>query len=268
MGGKGLQASEGFRMIEGKPLISVITCAHNEEKYVGKCLASVRKALRNFESEVVFVADRCTDNTVEIAKKYNVEKLIVKDWKNWENSYAESLQTGFLSSSGRYVSIVDADVVLPEDFFEKMLPLIKGETVSVSARVETYPFTLFNSVYYAWERTHELTPFEKEPRGAARIMLREVLCEIGGFSDVSAPDTDIDVKVRRRGYRSVYFNEVKVWHIRQITLRKILSGQLSSGVSRYNLGVGFMRTLGHSIFRARPLVLCGWITEWLRHKLK
>lgn len=255
-------------MVREKPLISVITCAHNEEKYVGKCLASVRRALRNFESEIVFVADRCTDSTVEIAKRYCVEKLVVKDRKTWENSYAESLQTGFLSSSGRYVSIVDADIIVSEDFFEKMLQLIRGETVSVSAKVETYPSTLFNSLYHAWERTHELTPFGKEPRGAARIILREVLYEIGGFSDVSAPDTDLDVKIRKRGYKSVCFNGVKVWHIRQITLKKVLSSQLSSGVSRYNLGVGFMRTLGHSIFRARPLVLCGWITEWLRRKLE
>jgi glycosyltransferase involved in cell wall biosynthesis len=254
------------KMAEGKPIISVITCAHNEERYVGKCLASVRRALRNFESEIVFVADCCNDNTVEIAKKYNVEKLIVKNWKSWKNSYAEALQTGFLQSSGKYVNILDADIVIPNDFFEKMLPIVKGKTVSVSASVETYPSTLFNSLYYAWERTHELTPFGKEPRGAARIMLREVLEEVGGFSDVLAPDTDLDVKVRERGYRSVYFKDVKVWHIREINFEKVVAGQLGSGAARYNLGVSFMRTLGHSIFRARPFVTCGWIIEWLREE--
>ncbi len=255
-------------MAGGNPVISVITCAHNEERYVGKCLASVRRALRNFESEIVFVADRCTDNTVEIAKKYNVEKLILKDWKDWENSYAEALQTGFLQSSGKYVSIVDADIVVPNDLFEKMLPMVRGDIVSVSAMVETFPSTLVNRLYYAWERTHDFTPLGKEPRGAARIILRKVLCEIGGFRDFPAPDTDLDVRIRKKGYRSVYSREVKVWHIREISLKKVVAGQLGSGVARYNLGVSFMRTLGHSIFRARPLVLYGWITEWLKHKLR
>jgi len=253
-------------MVNGKPMISVITCAHNEERYVGKCLASVRRALRNFGGEIVFVADRCTDNTVEIAKKYNVEKLIVKDWKKWENSYAEALQAGFLQSAGKYVSIIDADIVVPNDFFEKMLPIVRGNIVSVSAVVETYPSTLVNRLYYAWERTHNLAPLGKEPRGAARIILRRVLCEIGGFGDFPAPDTVLDVKIRKKGYGSICFNGVKVWHIREITLKKVVAGQLGSGAARYNLGVSFIRTLGHSIIRARPLVLYGWITEWLKHK--
>jgi len=252
---------------KGRPLISVIICAHNEEKYVGKCLSSVRRALKNFESEIIFVADRCSDNTAKIAEKYNVEKLIIKNWKNWRNSYAESLQTGFLHSSGQYISIIDADIVIPENFFKKMLPMIKEKTVSVSAKVETYPSTLLNRLFYAWEKFHDITPFGREPRGAARIILSKILHEIEGFRDVSTPDTDLDIRIRKRGYKSLYFNEIKTWHIREITFKKIINSQLASGTSRYNLGIGFMRTLGHSIFRARPLVLYGWIIEWLRHKI-
>jgi glycosyltransferase involved in cell wall biosynthesis len=255
-------------MIDRKPMISVITCAHNEEKYVGKCLASVRRALRDFKGEIVFVADRCTDNTVEIAKRYNVEKLIMKDWKKWRNSYAEALLTGFLQSSGKYISIVDADIIVPNDFFEKMLPLFRDNIASVSAMVETYPSTLINRLYYAWERTHNLAPLGREPRGAARIIIREVLYEIGGFSDVPAPDTDLDIKIRKKGYKSIYFKGVKVWHIREINFKKIVSSQLGSGMARYNLGVGFMKTLGHSIFRVRPFVIYAWVIEWLRHKFK
>ncbi|MGC9069214.1 MAG: glycosyltransferase, partial [Thermoprotei archaeon] len=102
-------------MLGSKPEISVIVCAHNEERYIGKCLAALRRALEGFNGEIVFVADRCTDGTVDLAKRYNVEKLIIKDKKMWENSYAESLQMGFLNSSGGYVCIVDADIVVPND---------------------------------------------------------------------------------------------------------------------------------------------------------
>jgi len=246
-------------------LISVITCAHNEDKYVGKCLASVRRALRKFDGEIVFVADRCTDNTVKIAEKYGVDKLIEKTWRRWKNSYAESLQIGLLNSSGKYISIIDADIVVPENFFEKMLPLMRGNIVSVSAKVETLPSTLLNRVLYAWEKTHEITPFGREPRGAARVIKKKILSEIGGFRDVMAPDTDLDIRVRRKNYRSLYVDWIRVWHIREITLRKIINGQFSSGAARYQLGISFMRALGHSIFRLRPLVAYGWLREWLKH---
>lgn len=101
------------------PLVSVIMCAHNEQKYVKASLVSVKRALRKVKGEIVFVADRCTDNTVKIAKEHNVDKLIIKTWKNWKNSYSESLQLGFRNSSGHYISIIDADIVVPEDFLRE-----------------------------------------------------------------------------------------------------------------------------------------------------
>ncbi|MEM2104446.1 MAG: glycosyltransferase [Candidatus Bathyarchaeia archaeon] len=253
-------------MIKKKPLISVITCAHNEEKYVGKCLASIRKAFKNFEGEIVFVADRCSDGTVQIAKHYNVEKLVIKSWKKWKNSYAESLQAGFLNSAGQYVCIVDADIVLPEVFFEKLLPLVKCKIASTSTKVETYPSSLLNNVCHAWEKTHEITPFVREPRGAARIIQRDVLHKIGGFRDVLAPDTDLDIRIKKEGYKSIYVKEIKVWHIRRINLRKIINSQVSSGIARVQLQVGFARTLAHSIFRLRLFVTYGWLLAQLKRE--
>jgi glycosyltransferase involved in cell wall biosynthesis len=246
-----------------KPLISVITCAHNEENYVGKSLNGVLRALKDFKSEIVFVADRCTDSTVHIAKKHKTDRLIEKTWKRWQNSYAEALQTGFSYASGSYVSIVDADIVIPEDFFKKLVPLVNNQTSSVSARVRTYPNTLTNRLFYAWEQTHEITPFGREPRGAARVMLRRVLDEINGFRDVIAPDTDLDQRLEQKGYKSIYFSSVSVWHIRNITLGKTISAQLNSGRTRYNMGAGIVETLGHAVFRGRPFVVYGWISEWL-----
>ena len=67
-------------------MISVIICAHNEEEYIDKCLQKVLDALERFSGEIIFVADRCTDNTVEKAKKYDV-KIIEKKWEKWKNSY-------------------------------------------------------------------------------------------------------------------------------------------------------------------------------------
>ena len=98
-------------METAKPLISVICCAHNEEDYINKSFPLVLKALEKFPSEVLFVADRCTDKTVQFARQYDVT-VIEKTWKNWENSYAEALQTGYLKAKGKYVSIIDADLSL------------------------------------------------------------------------------------------------------------------------------------------------------------
>lgn len=247
---------------KGTPKVSVIICAHNEEKYVGKCLSSVLNALRDIGNEIIFVADRCTDNSVEIAKKYGVTKLIEKTWKKWENSYAESLQSGYLQASGEHISIIDADVVVPSDFFEKLIPMINDRIVSVSAQIVTFPHSFWNCVVYAWEKTYRFSPFGRNPRGAARVILKRALDEVNGFSDVPAPDTSLDLKLRQRGFMSVLSDNMRVWHIRDITLDKTVNGQLNAGRGRYILGVSFIRTVGHAIFRFRPFTICGWLMEW------
>ncbi len=245
----------------------MICCAHNEEEYVEICLQNLFKALDGLSSEVIFVADRCTDGTVEIAEKYNV-KIIEKNWRRWRNSYSESLQTGYANARGVYVSIVDADLVIPANFFRKLVPFVKSDVVSAAARVVVFPDTFWNRMMYAWEKTHDLAPLGRKPYGAARVIFKKALNEIGGFHDVPTPDTDIDLHFAERGYRSVDVTAVKVYHLRHLTLSRMVGGQINSGRGRYALGLGLLRTIGHGIFRFRPLVICGWLLERQRDSLR
>jgi glycosyltransferase involved in cell wall biosynthesis len=243
----------------------VICCAHNEKEYVNKSIPSILKALKHVSGEVLFVADRCTDNTVSIARKYDVV-VIEKAWKKWKNSYAESLQTGYLEARGNYVSIIDADIAVPVNLFSDLLSIIRGDVASVAADVVTCPDTLWNRVMYAWEKTYSLAPFGKEPRGASRLILKSALDEIGGFGDVAAPDTNLDMELAKNGYKSVSTLTIKTYHLRHLSVGKMISGQMNSGRARHNLGISFKRTVGHSLLRVRPFTLSGWLQEWVNRK--
>ena len=164
-------------MTDQRPFISVICCAHNEEEYVGTSIPAILNALKGFSSEVLFVADRCTDGTVEIAKKYNVT-VIEKKQKKWKSSIAESQQIGYLKAKGNYISIIDADIAVPSNLFSDLLQMIRGDVASVAADVVTYPDTFWNRMFYAWEKTYNFAPFGKEPRGASRLILKLSLIHI------------------------------------------------------------------------------------------
>ena len=50
--------------------ISVVTPAHNEEQYLGKCIGSVKAAAQSaqlLDVEHIVVLNRCTDRTEEVA---------------------------------------------------------------------------------------------------------------------------------------------------------------------------------------------------------
>jgi glycosyltransferase involved in cell wall biosynthesis len=253
--------------MQAAPLVSVVMCAHNEEDYVDESLSALTESLRGLSSEVIFVADRCVDGTVRKARIHK-PRIIEKKWNKWKNSYAESLQTGYRHTKGVYISIVDADIVVPRTFFKDLLPLLGKRTASVAALVSTFPDTLLNRAMYAWEKTRKVAPLGKEPRGAARILTRSALEQIGGFKDVLTPDTDVDLRLASLGYRSVGSDRVKVYHIRHVTIRKMISGQVNSGRARYALRTGFSRTVAHAMFRLRPLTIVGWVLEWQRHSDK
>jgi len=243
------------------PLISVIVCAHNEEAYVDKCLPFLINALKDFSNEIIFIADRCTDNTAERARKYNV-KIIEKKWRNWESSYAESLQVGYTNARGAYLGIVDVDIMVPANFFKDIVPMIRGDVASIAASVVTYPDTLWNRIMYAWEKTYGFAPLGREPYGAAMVICKKALDEIGGFRSVPTPDTDINIRLVKRGYKSIATSVVKVYHMRHISLGTMIDGQINCGRGRYALGISLVRTMGHALFRLRPLIIYGWFSEW------
>ena len=65
-----------------KPVLSVAIPAHNEEKYIARCIKSIVIAARHASQpvEVVVALNRCTDRTREIAESLGAH-CIVEDTK-------------------------------------------------------------------------------------------------------------------------------------------------------------------------------------------
>lgn len=62
-----------------KTKFSVVIPAHNEEKYIGRCLRAVISASKYVKPdsvEIIVVANRCTDKTCEIARHYGARVLV------------------------------------------------------------------------------------------------------------------------------------------------------------------------------------------------
>ena len=58
-----------------KTHISVIIPAHNEEKYIERCIESIKAADSVFpgNTEIIVVCNRCTDRTEHIAEENGAE---------------------------------------------------------------------------------------------------------------------------------------------------------------------------------------------------
>ncbi|MBR5683599.1 MAG: glycosyltransferase [Ruminococcus sp.] len=89
---------------------TVVVPAHNEEKYIGKCLRAVRSAAKYVAPdnvEIIVVANRCTDHTAAIAERYGAKVLT-----NEEKCIAAVRNAGVRAAKGRIIVTVDADSLM------------------------------------------------------------------------------------------------------------------------------------------------------------
>ena len=241
----------------------MLVCAHNEEDYITNCLESILSQELP-AGLIILIADRCTDRTVDLAKQQlsrSRSLILQKDRLNWRNSISENLQLGFSRAIGDALVIVDADMTLPPDFLAIVLPQMdRFAVVSAIAKTDSSRSVL-NRLVSVWELTYTFSPLGEQPRGGARAISMRALKAVGGFRDVYAWETDLDLRLRRAGFKVKLDKGVVVLHRRRMTLARSIAYQIQAGRARRELGISPVRTLLHSIIRMRPFVLIGYLTR-------
>ena len=114
--------------------ISVIIPAHNEEKYITRCLDSINYAGSNIDVpvEVIVVLNRCTDETEQIAKHYKAITV-----KEDEKNIAKIRNTGVKASTGEVLVTIDADSrMTPNMLREVILKLHSKKYIGGGVRVK------------------------------------------------------------------------------------------------------------------------------------
>lgn len=96
--------------------ISLIIPAHNEAKYLSRCLKSIIDARREYVCEIIVVDNASTDETASVALSFLGVRVVREERKGL--TYAR--QKGFESANGDIIAYVDADTEMPSDWFQKV----------------------------------------------------------------------------------------------------------------------------------------------------
>ena len=123
--------------------ISVIIPAHNEERYIARCIGSVKAAAASYpgQTEIIVVCNRCTDKTAEIAASCGADVVY-----NNERCIARVRNTGIAAASGRIIVTIDADNSMTEGTLKEVATLLaSGKIIGGGApiRFERYSFPLW-----------------------------------------------------------------------------------------------------------------------------
>src|SRR5260221_11998151 len=92
-------------------MISFIVPAHNEERWIGRCLGSIRTTMAKLAEpyEIIVVDDASTDSTLQIAQQMGVRTIRVEHRK-----ISAVRNAGARTACGEMLFFVDADTQVNE----------------------------------------------------------------------------------------------------------------------------------------------------------
>ena len=126
-----------------KTHISVIIPAHNEEKYIKRCIDSIKQADEAFpgNTEIIVVCNRCTDRTAEIASENGAVVIA-----NEDRCIAKVRNAGIAAAKGVIIVTIDADNRMTKGTLYEIYKLLRsGRYIGGGApiRFERYSFPLW-----------------------------------------------------------------------------------------------------------------------------
>ena len=186
-----------------KPKFSVIIPAHNEEKYIGKCLQAVISAAKYVQpdtAEIIVVANRCTDKTAATARHYGAKVLV-----NDDKCIAAIRNTGVFAAEGEIIVTVDADSLMTKySLAETREKLASGQYIGGGTNPKFDRMSLgiaCSAMYVALNLLPVMIRNGGYLSGAMFWCYKRDFEEIGGFDEtlVSLEDMDFAKRLKRLG---------------------------------------------------------------------
>lgn len=180
------------------PSISVVVPSYNEERGIGRCLASLAdQTLPRDEYEVIVVDGNSADRTREIANEY-ADRVFVQT----SPKVGGARNDGVLAAAAPLVATTDADCVLPRDWVERVRDdLLREGVVMVYGTVAPIEDTLKNRLSLGLANLFSAVGYRlgfHYTLGCNSAFRRDAFLRAGMYRTIDAGD---DLEIARRMVR-------------------------------------------------------------------
>lgn len=237
----------------------IIIPAHNEEAFLAKTLHSVLKQTL-LPKKVIVVNDHSTDNTENIIDGFALKNSFFQKLNTSSsdehmpgskvvNAFNKGLK--LLDDQYDFIVKLDADLVLPIGYFQKIASIFKGNPkIGIAGG-----FIYEQNSSGEWRLNHPMN--KSHVRGALKAYTKDCFNTIGGLKTVMGWDTIDELLAQYHGFEIETIEELKVKHLRPTGKAYNPKAKLLQGKAMYAMGYGFWLTLIASLkmaFKQRKII--------------
>jgi len=174
--------------------VAVVVPAHDEEALIGRCLASVTRAVRTarerepeLEVSVVIVLDACTDTTALQVRRWPVSAIEISARRVGtarRTGIAHALETLGARPHDTWIAMTDADTIVPPDWITHQLDLADAgaDLVLGTVRPDFADLSARHAAY--WRATHHRGRPPGNIHGANLGVRASTYARAGGIPDL------------------------------------------------------------------------------------
>lgn len=118
-------------MLKSEPLISVIVPVYNVEKYLSKCIKSIKLQTYN-NLEIILVNDGSEDRSQLICESFCKIDNRIKLLNKKNGGLSDARNVGIKVSTGQYLTFIDSDDYISNDYIEYLYRMLKDNNADVS----------------------------------------------------------------------------------------------------------------------------------------
>jgi hypothetical protein len=235
--------------------LSIVIISWKMRQMLHDLLCSIKQHTAGISYEVIVVDNNSQDGTAEMVRTKFPEAALIENPVN--RGVAPSRNQGLRRARGRYVLILDADMLIVENAFKEMIAFMDrtpeagicgcklispDNTVQPSARRYPSPlaFLLRRLAFLPFARNsavlqyHEMLDWDRTDTrdvdyviGACQLIRREALEKVGYLDEnifYGPEDIDYCIRMYRNGWKVYYYPYVKIVHYEQrITKKRVFS---------------------------------------------
>jgi len=217
--------------------ISVVVPSRNEALNIDDALKCLVGQKTKYKYEII-VIDSSTDKTPDIiSKRYSQVRLFHQTEKL---TCGQARNKGVSEARGAKIVFVDADVRVPQDYLQRIGELLEQYDFVGGSMVNGTPRSLTGTLLYLTQYFRLLSTSRTQSNrentfiiGGANSGYLRKLFENHAFISLRAQDLVLNKQLIDEGKRSFYDSSLAVLQINKTGWRKILSHEISLGVSGY-----------------------------------